>query len=94
VRVIHQLVLGLSLVVPSGALLLYIFAWSTLSGGEFEDGSAEWWRAVLGTMFRPRATHTPLANTASIGFAAGALFWIHGGLSMILRELRKPEGQR
>jgi hypothetical protein len=33
-------------------MLLFIFGMSTLSGGEFPDGGAEWWSAVLGTMFR------------------------------------------
>jgi predicted permease len=43
---------GCLLILASGLMLLFIFGMSTLSGGEFQEGGAEWWSAVLGTMFR------------------------------------------
>lgn len=43
---------GSLLILASGLMLLVIFGMSTLSGGEFPDGTADWWSAVLGTMFR------------------------------------------
>ena len=43
---------GCLLTLASGLMLLFICGMSTLSGGEFPDGGAEWWSAVFGTMFR------------------------------------------
>jgi hypothetical protein len=74
--------LGLLLVLASGAVLFYIFAWSTLSGGPFKDGSAEWWQAVLGTMFRPNDAG-PVTVAACVGLTLGAWFCIHGVWSIV-----------
>ena len=49
---------GCLLILTSGIMLLFIFGMSTLSGGEFPDGTAEWWSAVLGTM-----VHSPDPGT-------------------------------
>jgi hypothetical protein len=48
-----SVVAGGLLILVSGLMLLFIFGMSTLSGGEFPEGGAEWWSAVLGTMFGP-----------------------------------------
>lgn len=50
-RSLHTGINGCLLVLPSGLALLIIFGWSTLSPGPFVQGTAEWWGAVLGTMF-------------------------------------------
>lgn len=64
--------LGVVYIVLSGLLLLYCFAWATLSGGGVEEGSTEWWAAVLGSMFRRDGNGTvtcSLLGTLSIGVA-------------------------
>ena len=50
-------------------MLLFIFGMSTLSGGEFPNGGADWWSAVLGTMFRsPDPGTITYACIAAIAF--------------------------
>jgi predicted permease len=72
---------GCLLISASGLLLLFIFGVSTLSGGEFPDGGAEWWSAVLGTMFR-----SPDPGTITYACIAALLL----GLYLCLR----PPGAR
>lgn len=74
-------VLGLLLIVGSGVLIFYIFAFSTLPAGRFEEGSAEWWRAVLDTMFAPGM----VTHGACFVFVLGAFLFIHG-LGAIVRN--------
>jgi hypothetical protein len=88
-RAAHQLGLGALMIVPSGALILYISAWSTLAGGEFPEGGRERWQAVLGTMSRPGDPGT-VTYVDCAGFALGAIICISGGWSIIRRELRTP----
>jgi predicted permease len=60
---------GCLLILASGLMLLFIFGMSTLSGGEFPDGGADWWSAVLGTMFRsPEPGTITYACIAAIAF--------------------------
>ena len=60
---------GCLLSVASGLMLLFIFGMSTLSGGQFQEGGAEWWSAVLGTMLRsPDPGTTTYACIAALGF--------------------------
>src|SRR6266446_1725468 len=47
-----SVVFGCLLIMASELMLLFIFGMSTLSGGAFPEGGAEWWSAVLGSMFR------------------------------------------
>jgi predicted permease len=57
------------LILASGLILFFIFGMSTLSGGEFPDGGAEWWSAVLTTMFRsPDPGTITYACLAAIAF--------------------------
>ncbi|MFO0952691.1 MAG: hypothetical protein U0835_16395 [Isosphaeraceae bacterium] len=43
------------LVLVGALLLLMVFGFSTLSAGDVEEGSLEWWQTVLETMFdRPQ----------------------------------------
>ena len=83
--------LGLILILVSGLALFYNYAWATLSGGPFQEGSVEWWRAVLGSMFA-----TPENAVWSLGAVAGLIFGIWLCWHAIWRNLRpgprSPEG--
>jgi hypothetical protein len=60
---------GCLLILASGLLLLFIFGMSTLSGGQFPEGTSEWWSAVLGTMFRsPDPGTITYAGIAALAF--------------------------
>jgi hypothetical protein len=57
---------GCLLILASG--LLFIFGMSTRSGGQFQEGGAQWWSAVLGTMFRSPVPGTiTYAGIATLG---------------------------
>ena len=88
-RMKPRLGLGLLLALASGAMLFYIFAWATLSGGEFENDGAEWWRAVLGAMFR-RGDPGYVTYAACVGLALGGFLGIHGLWSIVRGGGGKP----
>jgi hypothetical protein len=80
-------ILGCLLIAFSGLALLYIFAWSTLAGGPFAEGGAQWWTAVLGTMFRSPEPGTQTYALLAI-LALGIHLWVRTpGRRLTVRRL-------
>jgi hypothetical protein len=68
-------------------MLLFNFGMSTLSGGQFPDGGAEWWSAVLGTMFRsPNPGTTTYACIAALALGLYLCFR-PSGVRMTVRRM-------
>ena len=86
-----SLTLGCLLYLGSAPLLLFIFEISTMSGAAHENGTREWWVAVLGDMFQTSSGSISwilLAGFVSSLFLCFRGFWrTSGGLRVTIRWL-------